>query len=1219
MERQSHWGFALLVVWLPMIGLAQTAVGAQDSNGDGTTVPSGTSVYVFVPGQSTMTQSGGIAGIYRVYSIAGRFQLTIDPNAATVTFDRVDADAADDGPPRQVLDLNDLFNMTNLTSVVADGIAAFEDKTADQSSIHLTLVFDGNCVYLIGETTPPPGSADFFVFTIDATAQRKYGGGTGEPNSPYQIWTPKQMNAIGDEPNDWNRHFKVMADIDLGASYGARFNVIGNDRVPFTGVLDGDDRKILHFRYTCRDQNNVGLIGSAFGYHTEVRNLHLIAPTVRAANGSNVGSIVGYLGEGTKMTNCSAVDGYVAGRENVGGLVGKSGPEVTRPAPGTYPPIINCHFSGSVSGRDLVGGLVGYNQTSPIKGCCATGSVAGRDRVGGLAGMNEYGFAANCYAIVSVIAYSNVGGLTGKSIGTIMNCYAAGRVTGSEGVGGLVGSGSHDVIESFWDIETSGQASSVGGTGKTTAELQTAATFLSWNAGDSEPIWMIEEGKDLPRLVWEGRPGRLIEPLHLSDLLQGTGTAGDPYLIYTPEELNAVALYRTERDRYFTLMADIDLGVYAPDEFNIIRHFSGVFEGNNHVISNLTCHIGGRNGLGLFGYIRGPNAEVRNLRLVHFNLDVGSTASVGALAGLVWQATIVNCHASGGTIVAGSSLGGLVGENRGTVTNCHASGIVSGSEKIGGIVGSNDGILTDCYAEGEVTGRSHVGGLAGSNRATVVACWSSGVASGDWSVGGLIGNNQGKVTDCYSACVVSCARRGGGGLVGINYGAISYSYAVRRVTGSYAVGGLVGETDPSGGVFASFWDTRISGQPTSAGGTGKTTTQMQTASTFADWGHQNRWTLDEGHDYPRLAWENRPGAVIAAPIPTSIQGTGSDHDPYLIRTAEELNTIGLFPSMWSAHIKLMADIDLFVYPGSLFHVIGIREMPFTGVFDGNDHTISNFSYSRIHNASIGLFGHVDGPNAQIKNVGVVNSCVGGRVWDPVGALVSSLDQGEILNCYTKAVAVSGGNFAGGLVGHNNGNIADCRTNGSVTGYSVIGGLAGRNRGNITGCSSTVTVNGGESAGGFLGENGRGAVVTRCSSAGIVTGRRATGGFAGYNEGNIANCYSLATLSGEGTVAGLVGENGAMIVDCYSAGKVVGDQLPGGLVGLNTGTVVGSFWDIQTSGQLTSAGGTGKATSEMQKASTFLDAGWDFVGEVANGMEDFRWIDEGRDYPRLWWE
>ena len=75
-----------------------------------------------------------------------------------------------------------------------------------------------------------------------------------------------------------------------------------------------------------------------------------------------------------------------------------------------------------------------------------------------------------------------------------------------------------------------------------------------------------------------------------------------------------------------------------------------------------------------------------------------------------------------------------------------------------------------------------------------------------------------------------------------------------------------------------------------------------------------------------------------------------------------------------------------------------------------------------------------------------------------------------------------------------------------------------------------------------------------------------------------------------------------------------------LVGSNdNGSITSSFWDIQTSGRTWSAGGTGETTAEMQTARTFMDAGWDFVGETTNGAEDIWKIDEGKDYPRLWWE
>jgi len=73
------------------------------------------------------------------------------------------------------------------------------------------------------------------------------------------------------------------------------------------------------------------------------------------------------------------------------------------------------------------------------------------------------------------------------------------------------------------------------------------------------------------------------------------------------------------------------------------------------------------------------------------------------------------------------------------------------------------------------------------------------------------------------------------------------------------------------------------------------------------------------------------------------------------------------------------------------------------------------------------------------------------------------------------------------------------------------------------------------------------------------------------------------------------------------------------VGFNYGDVVACFWDVQTTGQKRGAGGTGKTTDEIRMASTFVDAGWDFVDETSNGTEDIWWILEGQDYPRLWWE
>jgi parallel beta-helix repeat protein len=84
--------------------------------------------------------------------------------------------------------------------------------------------------------------------------------------------------------------------------------------------------------------------------------------------------------------------------------------------------------------------------------------------------------------------------------------------------------------------------------------------------------------------------------------------------------------------------------------------------------------------------------------------------------------------------------------------------------------------------------------------------------------------------------------------------------------------------------------------------------------------------------------------------------------------------------------------------------------------------------------------------------------------------------------------------------------------------------------------------------------------------------------------------------------------------------MVGGLVGSDTIGGDTGTTTNSFWDKQTSGRTTSAGGTGKTTAAMMTESTFTSAGWDFEGETANGTDDIWTICSfGGNYPRLWWE
>jgi hypothetical protein len=141
---------------------------------------------------------------------------------------------------------------------------------------------------------------------------------------------------------------------------------------------------------------------------------------------------------------------------------------------------------------DRVGGLVG--DAVFISYCYSTGAVVGHDYVGGLSGS---AMALNdSYCTGSVTGNNKVGGLVGYVIpGDITNCYSTGTVTGDTEVGGLVGDPDATAISSYWDTETSVQATSPAGEGKSTAEMKRKATFVDW---DFETIWGIEEGVSYP-------------------------------------------------------------------------------------------------------------------------------------------------------------------------------------------------------------------------------------------------------------------------------------------------------------------------------------------------------------------------------------------------------------------------------------------------------------------------------------------------------------------------------------------------------------------------------------------------------------------------------------------------------------------------------------------------------------------------------------------------
>ncbi len=259
----------------------------------------------------------------------------------------------------------------------------------------------------------------------------------------------------------------------------------------------------------------------------------------------------------------------------------------------------------------------------------------------------------------------------------------------------------------------------------------------------------------------------------------GGGVEGDPYLIYTAEDMQAVGADPNYWDAHFIMVNDINLAEYTGTQFNIIgtssNEFTGVFDGNGHTISNFTWKSTGINAIGVFryvGFLSGQTGgEIRDLGLLNVNIDAGTGNAVGALAGGNNEGTVSNCYATG--IVDGNNaIGGLVGVNfvRGTISNCYAIGAVSGNENVGGLVGQNHYATTsDCYATVVVDGNNYIGGLVGINTTSMISnCYATGAFSGNENIGGLAGVNAfGAFSNCYSAGFVSGITKVGG-LAGSN-------------------------------------------------------------------------------------------------------------------------------------------------------------------------------------------------------------------------------------------------------------------------------------------------------------------------------------------------------------------------------------------------------------------------------------------------------------------
>lgn len=466
--------------------------------------------------------------------------------------------------------------------------------------------------------------------------------------------------------------------------------------------------------------------------------------------------------------------------------------------------------------------------------------------------------------------------------------------------------------------------------------------------------------------------------------IDGEGTAESPFVITDQGELELVTDFP---DCHFVLANDIELeGTWIPlCKQTSSGTFTGVFDGNGHTISNLKTD--GSEG-GLFKYNKGT---IKNVKIKI--ADEGLTGNA-AVASVNESTGLITCCAVDGNISAGSSytyVGGICGDNRGTISKCNFEGDINNlsdsySVDVGGICGYNekDAYIENCYFIGGINSiASDKGGICG------------------WSIMSY------GIINCYAVPVFS-----GGGF------GVSRGYSIVNCYFDKIVSGLT----------VAYWR---QGVPLS-------TTAMKMKQTYsANWDFETVWGMDKNinEGYPYLQWEYADSDLVSGIIISPIEGEGTEESPFLITNQSQIELVSDFPT---SHFKMVNDIKI---DGTWHPLSDQNSYRFSGVFDGNGHTISNFS---TDGSEGGLFCYNDGT---IKNVKILMSDDG-----MVGNAVITSDNNGIISKCSVIGNIAVGKFeymsVGGICVDNEGTISQCKVVGDIVGfydtnvYVVEYGIAG---------------------------------------------------------------------------------------------------------------------------------------------------------------------------------
>lgn len=557
-----------------------------------------------------------------------------------------------------------------------------------------------------------------------------------------------------------------------------------------------------------------------------------------------------------------------------------------------------------------------------------------------------------------------------------------------------------------------------------------------------------------------------------------------------------------------------------------------------------------------------------------------SSEYAGGFVGLGYGGTIKNCFALGNVNARGYS-GGFAGRSvysGNAYENCYAAGVVTVSGEQGnGFIGGNkpDSAfqydqskgVTNCYfnsASASVEAYGAVGKSLDEMKTDTFLTAISGSDSGVWTReadknGGLpyllgvavpetavtaqitvklaiasYDKNSYTFNRMGDVITVTMDSNGNTRLVDLmdeaqRQGLLTYSYATTSTFGRFihTINGRAVDA-PDGWMFT----------------VNDTLSNVSASLTTVQNGDQVLWfegTTENRFQGP--SWEELTGT----PAAISWVDIETVDDLLALAKATDAETLG-------KNYRLKADLNLKDTP---FNGIGSAGQPFTGMFDGQGHTISHVTVNAPEGENAGFFNVIKG--ATIRDLKLVDVEITGKT--NVGGLVGNaqvqLDSSDL----SKNVA----NLIGG-----------CSVSGTVTGTKNVGGLVGLNEGKtdpqtlfsiasaVDKCAASVTVNGKEMTGGLVGKNG--GTITKSSSGGTVKGDTTTGGLVGDSSGDIYDSHTSCTVAGRSHTGGFVGFSDGAVKNCYSIGGVSGTDYTGGFAG-----VISRAENVVSAGQVTIAG------------------------------------------------